>query len=60
MTAGELYTQACERVHKYRQLADQQAWDRLDYAEAERLCAFWQQEALKYANRPHDEFVPDH
>jgi len=60
MTAGELYTQACENMRTYRQLADQQAWDGLDYTEAERLCVFWQQEALRYAHRPFDEFVPDH
>ena len=60
MTAGELYIQACKNAQKYRQLADQQAWDRLDYSEAERRWFFWQQEALKYVNRPHDEFVPDH
>jgi hypothetical protein len=60
MTAGELYTQACTNMRKYRQLADQQAWVGLDYTEAERLCVFWQQELLQYAHRPHDEFIPDH
>lgn len=60
MTAGELYTQACENTRKYRQLADQQAWNGQDYTEAERLCVFWQQEALSYASQPYDKFVPDH
>ncbi len=60
MTAGELYTQACENMRTYRQLADQQAWDGLDYTEAERLCVFWEREALWYGHQPFAKFIPDH
>lgn len=59
-TAGALYGEACAHMRAHRNAADSLAWLGEPEAarESDRLAAFWQGEALRYAHRPAGELVP--